>query len=422
MKAAFYESDITPPLGCYITGYGCDRRGNDVYDRLYSKALVLEQDGQCAVIISVDICEYPPEMPEIVCKRIFEFTGIPADCISISSTHTHYGAPVSDDPSIGCYGDNAYKDVFYRLVADSAILAFKRLRESTLSFGSVCVDGVAFSRCSYLKDGTLKSFAPTEDIDRPLTEPDRELPVVFVEQDGKAVGAIYAFCCHQDTVSIRPTGYSGDYSSAVSDELKKKFGSDFVGIYLPGPSGDINNSNTTDRSQTLDHRQIGKVLADAIVRAKASAVAIDGEFKVVKEPISIAKRKLTQEEFEEMLADFTKRKVGNFRINNLMSYHICDKDDFANLFVQIISVGDFAMFIYPGEMFVAYSHRTKEASPFKHNMVVENSNGYGGYIPVPEAFADFADLYETSLAYDSFLVPEAGEMLFEKMMELASDL
>jgi len=65
MKAAFYESDITPPLGCYMTGYGVPRYAKDVHTRLSSKAVVFEDDGEYSVIISVDICEYPNEMHDI---------------------------------------------------------------------------------------------------------------------------------------------------------------------------------------------------------------------------------------------------------------------------------------------------------------------------------------------------------------------
>ena len=422
MRAAFYESDITPPLGCYMSGYGSDRRAANVYDKLHAKALVLEQSGVHAVIISVDICEYPPEMPSIVSERIFEYTGIIADSICITSTHTHYGAPVTDDPSINCFGDDAYKDVFYRLVADSAILAFKRLEESRLYFGSVTADGIANNRCSYMKDGTLRSFCSNfEDIERPLTDPDHELPVLFVEQEGTPVGVMYCFCCHQDTTADRPVGYSGDYSSAVSDVLKQKYGNDFISLYLPGPSGDINHVNPriTSHEKMHNHRTIGKKLAEKIVAAFEKRCEINGDLKVVKQQIDIPKRKYSQQDFENMLTSFVKNGAGNFRINNLISYHICDKDEYAKLYVQLISIGDFAMHIYPGEMFVSYSHRTKKNSPYAHVMVIEHSNAYGGYIPIPEAFGANADLYETSPAYDSFLIPEAGEILLKEMLELS---
>ena len=129
MRAAFYESDITPPLGCFQSGYGFERIAEDVFDKIYSKALVLEDNGSYAVLIAVDLCEYPKDLHDKVAKRIEEYTGIPSERVCIHATHAHLGAPVIDNPQINCYADAPYKDVFYRLVADSAILAYKRLGE-----------------------------------------------------------------------------------------------------------------------------------------------------------------------------------------------------------------------------------------------------------------------------------------------------
>jgi len=70
-------------------------------------------------------------------------------------------------------------------------------------------------------------------------------------------------------------------------------------------------------------------------------------------------------------------------------------------------------------MFVQYSYRTKQGSPYTHVMVVENSNSFGGYIPIPEAFGDNTDMYETSPSWCKFVVPETGEILLERMLELS---
>ena len=51
MRAAFYECDITPPLGGYMWGHYRDLRAYDVYDRLYAKALVVEDCGEYAAIV-----------------------------------------------------------------------------------------------------------------------------------------------------------------------------------------------------------------------------------------------------------------------------------------------------------------------------------------------------------------------------------
>lgn len=419
LRAAVYESDITPPLGGYLTGHGDDRRAENVYNRLYSKALVLEQGGTEAVIISVDICEYPEEMHDLVTKRIFEYTGIAPENVCITSTHAHTGAPVTDNPNINCFGDSTYKDVFFRLVADSAILAYKRLKESKIRFGTVKAEGVAVCRCSLLKDGTLATFiSDPEKIERPLYEPDHELPVMFIEQDGKTVGAFYTFGCHQDTVGIKPYGYSGDYSSFVAELLKERYGKDFVSIYVPAPSGDINHLDPY-AERRIECDEIGKILADGIARANAETTYIEGKLSVKKEPLRIKRRKYTDEQFQELLERYAK---DSFRLGNLVYYQKTDKVEYSDLYVQVISVGELAIYIYPGELFSHYAVKTKQNSPFKYNMVVENSNAYGGYIPTEEAFAENSDLYEIAPAYDSNLIPEAGEILYEKIMSLADEI
>lgn len=269
MRAAFYESDITPPLGCYHAGYGFERLAYDVYNKLYSKALVIEDKGNYAVIIAVDICEYPSVLHDKVTKRIERYTGISPSCVCVHSTHAHWGAPVTDDPQIDCFGDEAYKDVFYRLIADSAILAYKRLVECRAYYGSVDVPGIAYNRCSVLKDGTLRTFvSEPNNIECPFSEPDHELSVFFIENEGKKIGALYSFGCHQDTVKRNDVyAYSGDYSSVVSDYLKKEYGSDFVSIYIAAPSGNINHINPfaqTEFERSKPWTEIGKLLYNGI--------------------------------------------------------------------------------------------------------------------------------------------------------------
>lgn len=428
MRAAIYESDITAPLGCYQTGYGIERYAEDVYNKIYSKALVVEDGGNYAVIISVDICEYPNDLHEKVTKRIEEYTGISPDCVCIHSTHAHWGAPVTDNPQIKCFGDEPYKDVFFRLVADSAILAYKRLDEAKLYFGAVEVPGIARNRCSVLKDGTLRTFVTDPDlIERPLTEPDNGLPVLFVEQNGKKIGALYAFGCHQDTVKrTKGYGYSGDYSSVVSDYLKDEYGRHFVSIYVAAPSGDINTINPfgkTPEERHVDWQEIGKRLSAGIIKVSSNLSEVGSGVSVSKELMQIPKRKYSDEEFQKLAKTYLELDKGcGGRITNLVYYQRTDKGEFAELYIQVFKIGDFALFVYPGEMFTEYNKRTKKNSPFKYTMVCENSNAYGGYIGIPEAYGENSFLYEIAPAHDSFIAAEGGDMLYSRIMELADEM
>ena len=44
MRAGFYETEITPPLGCDIPGYYINRFTQDVKDELYVRAVVFAPD------------------------------------------------------------------------------------------------------------------------------------------------------------------------------------------------------------------------------------------------------------------------------------------------------------------------------------------------------------------------------------------
>ena len=109
-------------------------------------------------------------------------------------------------------------------------------------------------------------------------------------------------------------------------------------------------------------------------------------------------------------------------MTDLVYYQRTEKEDFTNLYVQVIKIGELGIFVYPGEMFCTYGHRTKASSPFKYTMVVENSNSFGGYIPTPECFGEHSLLYETIPAFTSFAEKDSGEILYGKIIELAGAL
>jgi neutral ceramidase len=60
--------------------------------------------------------------------------------------------------------------------------------------------------------------------------------------------------------------------------------------------------------------------------------------------------------------------------------------------------------------------KIKENSALKPTFVIELANGCVGYIPTLEAFTGGG--YETDLVRSSKLIPEAGEMVIQKALEL----
>lgn len=428
MKAGFYECNITPPLGCYIWGYYKPHFSQGVDEELFAKAVVIEDNSEVAAFVSIDSCVIPPDLHDIVTKRIYEFTGICADKICISSVHTHKGIAVTDAPEIDCWADKEYANFCYRKIADAVTLAYQRMVNVTVTFDTVSVPGLAHNRTSVLPDGKYKTWIADSDKEiAKLGSEDNTYTVMSFIADGNPIGAISSFPLHSDS-----TGhigfYSGDYSSAISNTFKDRFGQNFVSVFLLGTCGDINHisHDANSRPNYLHyHRFAGKKLANAAVDLIENGTPITGStIKVIKELVSIKKRIPSEDDVLLALANIDKRCDNAEFVKRNFSYYIeTNSTDETELYFQCIKIGDVCIHILPGEVFVDIGLTIKKLSPFDKVMVVENSNSYCGYVPTKKCFdKDHDYLYETSLAHHSCLVPDAENLFVEKSIELARKL
>ena len=424
MKTAFYECDITPPLGCYIPGHYKDIRAIDVADKIFAKATVIENDGNLAALVCVDAVTLPAEMHDIVTKRVFEYTGIKSDRVCICCNHSHSGAPIESTPDIGCFADEAYKDIFFRLTADAIILAYKRLDDAEVSFANTEVSGFAFNRTFILDDGSYVTHGRGKtNIVSNFGKLDHELGVLMFEKDGNPIGAIINYSCHQCCMNQMCNQYSGDFASIISKELKKVYGTDFVSIFLEGCCGDVNHVNPDINVPIPDtlYIDIGKKLAAGVIEALKNAVPTTGTVDVVKQPITIPKRNPDN--------DFVKGKIEEYlgmnnltRMRNMLYYLSANKSLEETVYVQAIRIGDTCIYALPGEIFAETGLKVKAQSPFKYNLVSELSNTRTGYIPPKRAYGEHDKLYETSLCFDSYFVPEAEDMIIDNALDVAKRL
>jgi len=425
MRAAFYECDITPPLGGYMWGHYRDVRAFDVYDRLFAKALVVEDCGEMAAIVAVDTCALPEEMHEIVTKRIHEYTGIAPERVCIASNHSHSGAPVCSDPTTESYADTSYKDVFFRLTADAVILAYKRLEQMEMKFGQTEVYGISFNRNFLREDGTYVTQGRGKSgIVCAIGEMDPELPFLIFEKDGKPAGAIINFSCHQDCLGNMRSGYSGDYASILAKRLKERYGNDFVSLFLLGACGDINHKNPDEKVEIppLWYHHMGNALADAVIKSEETAVPVSGSVKMISKTIEIPRRIVDPESIRKTVIKWLTDNPKFLRPRNLLHYEASNRKTSSELIVQGIQLGDVCLVTLPGEVYTAIGKRIKKESPFTRCIIVENCNKYCGYIPTENAFVACSDLYESSLCFHSCLIPEAGEIIRKEALSILGSL
>ncbi len=244
MKAGFAKFDITPRTGVGLYGFGpfLNRNSIAVRDRIEARAGGFELNGKRVVMIGCDLCTLQAE----TCAKIREIImanigGLGKSDILISTSHTHSG-PATVDSDMG-WGvpDAPYMEILPYKIAQSAIDAFAKLEEMTVSSALVPCRHIGLNRV-YDKDAP-----PLEDVLNEEWEPekpeltDTECRVMrFDDSNGKMKGFMAYFGCHPVVCCQAARYIHGDYPAIAIHSLMRQF-PESTGIFLQGAEGDVNS-------------------------------------------------------------------------------------------------------------------------------------------------------------------------------------
>ncbi|MBR6729002.1 MAG: neutral/alkaline non-lysosomal ceramidase N-terminal domain-containing protein [Clostridia bacterium] len=435
-KSAFYEKEITPPLGCHIPGYFNIREGSDVKDRLCARACVISDGSETVALIAIDACAIAYEVREMIANRVSAFTGIKPENVLVAATHSHTGIPMYgfDRDEKVAENQKGYFDVMPKLVADCAILAYKRLEESEISYNLGSVDGISFCRDYEMKNSTPRTNPGrlNPDIVGPMSKTDNELPVLFFKDaEGTPKGAIISFACHLDCVD--GTEYSGDFASELSLQMKKLYGQDFVTVFFMGTSGDINHFNVKTAGDAPDHyRKMGRKIAGEALRLMAFAEPVaDSGIRCNFELMKINRRFISEEKIAEakhnvatikeakgikLAADGTAQDQYDLAMSKRLLDFIATNPEVFDVPVHYIQIGDVKFFGLSSEIFCHFGLSLKEQCGTNKRFVASQCNASLGYVPTRDMFYD--TIYESKPGSNR-LETEAGYMMVEKLLEMS---
>ncbi|MHB9129913.1 MAG: neutral/alkaline non-lysosomal ceramidase N-terminal domain-containing protein [Armatimonadota bacterium] len=242
MKIGFGKVDITPRVGVELCGFGpyMNRHSIAVRDRLWSRAMAIQQGETTLVLVSNDLICFGPDITEHVRELVNQATGIPHEAIMVHCTHTHSGPSV--DRKLFGWGDldEPYMALLPRRVADACIAAYGNLAEATLSHAAVPCEGIGLNR-EYDRDAP-----PLEDVLQDDWRPakpeltDTTCHVLKVESGGRMIGFASYFGCHP-VVCCEETRYiHGDYAGVATNLLEREYPR-AIGLFLQGAQGDVNS-------------------------------------------------------------------------------------------------------------------------------------------------------------------------------------
>ncbi len=145
LRAGFGRADVTPPPGVGLFGFGPEsKRARGHRTRLYARSLVLEDSrGQRIAFVALDLGSVSPLVHRRVAERIVGTTGIGADRLILSATHTHtgpnhfFGAKLYNDRGSSVAGfDTAMANFLVDRVAAAIEEATRQLRPARAAWGA----------------------------------------------------------------------------------------------------------------------------------------------------------------------------------------------------------------------------------------------------------------------------------------------
>ncbi len=409
-RAGAAETIINPPLGTSLGGYFYERPCTGVVDDLHAKALVLDDGATTAAVVVCDLQGIESTEVNAARRIASEATGIPAENIMISATHTHTGPQVRRNRTVPVNPD--YLATLPGMIADAVTRAHANLQPATARLGEECEDRISFNRRFRMRDGWV-AFNPRkcdENILGPDGPIDPQINVLRLDgEDGQPICILANYQMHPDVMGGCEA--SADFPGAMSRIVSSMYERSPLVIYMQGAAGNINQrdiSNPDPQSGPEWVLKLGRVLAGKVLAASELSVPMENtSVRATRSVLGIKYHPLTdelREKAERVLADPQAGDFDRAQAEAISKYQLDGKT--ADVEVQAIRVGDTAFVGIPGEYFVEHGLSIKEWSPFGQTFVSELANHAFGYIPTLDAF--HPGTYETMPIVSATLEPSAG--------------
>jgi len=402
MRAGFAKNDITPRVGVELAGFGpfrC-RRSIGVRDRLWARAMAVEQNGATAVVIGCDLIGVTRSITARVREIVTERTGVPAEAIMVDGTHTHSG------PSVGVFigwgePDPPYVETLPQRIAKAALAALERMQEATLSHAEAPCVGIGVNR-EYDHDRPSLEEALRDDW-RPARPEltDTTCHVLRADAGGRMIGFAGYFGCHPVVCCAKNRCIHGDYAGVGTNLIEREHPGS-VGLFLQGAQGDVNSCvvHQGEQESLLALDAIAARYANAVRQGlqSAEALAVD-EIRFLSRDVPFSRKPWGIEKLRALLAESEARvhaldatddyaaddrnirmeTVSLLSLRRLVTAAEAGESLTPPMEVQGIRLGPLALLGSPFETFQAIKNDVKSRAQSPIPLVLGLANDMGGY-------------------------------------------
>src|SRR3954469_23060668 len=403
LRVGAFAMDVTPAkYPVIVNGMFEERTADRDVDPLFARAFVFSDGGTRIAIVVVDSCMLPRELLDEAKALAAKRTGIPADHMLISATHTH-SAPAA----MACLGsrpDPEYPAFLVPRLARAIEKANDRLQPAEIGFAKVHAPNHTFCR-RYIRrpdrifpdpfgDLTVRAnMNPgfmSPDVVGPSGPVDDELSLLAMRtSDGKPLGVLANFSMHYIGSPMLSSDYFGRFAEHLGKRIDGSDGSTSCIVSMSqGTSGDLASMNYSAKAAQREYDSYADELAK---------MAYDAYRHVKYEqnvPLAIKEAKLTLERRTPdakrlAWAKTMAAKIGDRRPKGWPEVYALEQIELAaepkrELKLQALRIGDVEIAAIPDEVFAITGLKLNLQSPLPNTFNIELANGAEGYIPPPE--------------------------------------
>ena len=354
--AGYGRADITPTGSVSMTGYAeageSVRMSQGVLSKLYLTCIALTDESGSTVLLYTLDCIRINHLPATeIRKAVSEATGVPADNILISATHSH-----------------STPDVDQALVSEAAVKAATEAMAdraaATVNYGATETERMVFVRHYNTENGFVSgsNFGPSDKKVSHTTEADKELRLLQFTREGKKPIVMINWMGHATMVSTGSSDFgkahrymiSSDYVGFCRDFVEKNGDCHFA-LFM-GASGNLATSSALAGEERTDSPiEYGEILGQYVLDTVKTVSPIQtGPVKVTDTKLSSARTEIT---------------------------------------LNAVGCGEIGLVAGPYEMFDTVSMNVREQSPYKATFVLSQTNGAFGYMATAICY-DYDDCYE----------------------------
>ena len=395
--------DITPTkLPVIVSGSFQERTADTVQDRLMARALVLDDGTTKLALVVVDTLMMSRGLLDEAKSLAAQATGIPAERMLISATHTHSAPSVM--ACLGSRVDEAYRAGFAESLAKAVQQANEHLGPARV--GWAVVQDPAHNHCRrwifrpdrmqmdpFGKQTVRAHMHPGYQSPNhigPAGPADPDLSVLSVQTpEGRPLAVLANYAMHY----FGSTPVSSDVCGHFGDALAELIGAPavdppFVGMLSQGTSGDSHWMDYSQPPAAIDLQGYTEALAQV---ARQAYETIDYHRWVSLDMAETTLRLRRRVPDEERLA-WARNIVaglGERLPRELPEIYACEQlylhaEPEVELKLQAVRIGELGITAIPNEVYGLTGLKIKTRSPLQPTFNIELANGGEGYIPPPE--------------------------------------